>query len=94
MKDYLKNNPLSCEERDVQTILDYLASRYLEEYPITSDQIKAIQEEMAPYFENTPFETSNHLFQLVYSLCGAYEDTAFREGFKVGLHLCHEIGKA
>lgn len=94
MEAYLKNNPFLSKQKDVQGILDYLVSCYLEEYPITSNEIKTIQEEMAPYFKDTPFEASNHLFQLVYGLCSAYEDAAFREGFKVGLHLCHEIGKA
>ena len=92
MEAYLKKNPFLSKQKDVQSILDYLASCYLEEHPIASDQIKTIQEEMALYFEETPFETSNHLFQLVYGLCGAYEEAAFREGFKVGLHLFHEIG--
>ena len=94
MEAYLKDNPFLSKQKDVQSILDYLALCYLEEHPITSDKIKTIQEEIAPYFEDTPFEASNHLFQLVYGLCSAYEDAAFREGFKVGLHLFHEIGKA
>jgi hypothetical protein len=93
MEAYLKNNPFFSEQKDVQRILDYLVLCYLEEHPVASENIKAIQKEITPYFEDTPFEASNHLFRLVYDLCGAYEDAAFREGFKVGLHLCHEIGK-
>lgn len=72
-------------------ILEFLASRYLEEHPVSSQEIKSIEKEMAPYYENAPFEASCQLFQTVYDLCSHYENTAFREGLRVGLQLAKEL---
>lgn len=91
MENYLMEHPFNESQRDVASVLDYLTACYLEDHPISSERVKAIQDEMAPYYEGVSFAVSEQLFQLVYDLCGAYEDAAFREGLKVGLHLCNEI---
>lgn len=91
MEKFLKEHPFNGSQRDVASVLDYLTVCYLEEYPISSERVKEIQDKMAPYYEGVPFAVSEQLFQLVYDLCGAYEDAAFREGLKVGLHLGNEI---
>ena len=94
MENFLKEHPFKGNKRDISGLLDYLTSRYLEDHPISSERVKAIQDEMAPYYEAVSFVASERLFCLVYDLCGAYEDAAFREGLMVGLHLCNEIRKA
>ena len=91
MKQFLKDNPFDGGDRNVSAVVDYLAVCYLEDNPISSTQIKAIEGEMEPYYEGIPFAASERLFSLVYGLCSAYQEAAFREGLKVGLHLQNEI---
>lgn len=79
------------KQKEINSIIEFLATRYLEENPVTSDEIAAIQKEMDPYYENIPFSASARLFQLVYDLCGHYEAAAFREGLRIGLRLKNEI---
>ena len=79
------------EQEKSKSVIDFLASRYLEENPVSSEEIDAIQTEMDPYYENIPFSASAKLFQLVYDLCGCYESAAFREGLRIGLCLRNEI---
>lgn len=74
-------------------LLEYMVKCYLEEKPISSPQIKKIEEEMSPYYEDVSFEASEKLFRLVYDLCGSYEEAAFREGVLVGLRLQKEVEK-
>ena len=88
---YLKEHPFDGGERKIDNVLDYLAECYLEDNPVSSKQIKLIQEEMGPYYENVSFAVSEQLFQLVYDLCSASENAAFREGLMVGLHLQNTI---
>ena len=87
LKAHLEENPLIWKEREVEGILDFLEQCYLEENPIESTQIQAIEEELSPMYEALPFDLSQKLFCFVYKLCGAYEKAAFREGMRVGLHL-------
>ena len=89
--NYKKEKTTSTIE-NVDSILDFLASRYLEEHPVTSDEIERIAMEMEPYYESIPFCNSSDLFRKVYDLCGSYEKTAFREGMLVGLQLAKELG--
>ena len=91
MKQYLKENPFNGGEKNIASVLNYLTICYLEDHPVSSKPIKVIEEEMEPYYENIPLDISNQLFNKVYSLCRAYEETAFREGLLVGLHLYSEI---
>ncbi|MBQ8910852.1 MAG: hypothetical protein IJY91_07425 [Oscillospiraceae bacterium] len=88
-----KNNEMTFgqKQEEINSIIEFLASRYLEENPVTSDEIAAIQKEMDPYYENIPFSASGRLFQLVYDLCGHYESAAFRDGLRIGLRLKNEI---
>lgn len=71
MEQYIKENPFTISQRDVTSVLDYLTMCYLEEHPVSSERITAIQDEMAPYYEGVPFAASERLFELVYNLCGA-----------------------
>ena len=91
-RQYLRTHPFDAGEREINNVLDYLVDCYLEDHPVSSQKIKEIREEMGPYYENIPFEASETLFQLVYTLCGAYDDAAFRAGLLVGLHLQNELG--
>lgn len=93
LNQYIKENPTSRGQMEVGSILEFLAARYLEEYPVTSGEIKAIQSQMDPYFESLGADNSNKLFGLVYDLCGNYEAAAFREGLYVGLRLREEIAE-
>lgn len=93
MKRYLKEHPFDSKERDVDGVLEYLTSCYLEENPVSSREIVAIEEEMAPYYENVSFEESEKRFRLVYALCGKYEEAGFRAGLQVGLRLREEIAE-
>lgn len=93
MQDYLKKYPFVCGEMEIGGVLGYLTKRYLEDNPISSEEIKKIEQEMGPYYENVPFATSERLFQLVYDLCDAYGETAFQAGITMGLHLREEISK-
>lgn len=72
-------------------LLDYIIVGYLEDNPVSSRRIKEIEAEMAPYYENVSFDTSEKLFRFVYDLCGNYEKAAFREGVLVGLRLQKEM---
>lgn len=82
-----------CTEKlnEMDSMIEFLASRYLEEHPITSNEIKKIETEMEPYYKNIPFDVSCNLFRKVYDLCSYYEGTAFREGLIVGLQLAKEL---
>lgn len=91
LNQYLREHPFDPGQRNADGVLNYLVTCYLDDTPVSSDRIKEIQNKMEPYYENVPFETSNRLFALVYDLCSAYEDAAFREGLLVGLHLQKEI---
>lgn len=82
--------PVSAET-DTGSIMEFLAKQYLEENPIESDKIREIQMQMAPYYEKIDLDASNKLFMLVYDLCEAYEDAAFREGLHMGVRLRQEI---
>lgn len=88
---YLKEHPFDGGERKIDNVIDYLAECYLEDNPVSSKQIKSLQEEMGPYYENVPFAVSEQLFQLVYDLCSAYEEAAFHAGLLLGLHLQNTI---
>ena len=91
MKQYLKEHPLKLGEENFSSIVEYLTECYLEDHPVSDEEILKIQKEMAPYYENVPFVTSERLFNMVYNLCGAYERAAFREGLLMGLHLFDEV---
>ena len=91
MNTFLKKHLHNRDERDMGSVIDYLADCYLMDNPISSEQIKHIQEKMTPYFEGIPLDASDTLFQLVYGLCGAYEDAAFRAGLLIGTHLKSEL---
>ena len=75
----------------VESVLEFLAERYLEEHPISSKKIEEIQKQMNPYFEQIELDASNKMFQLVYDLCSSYEAAAFRTGLQLGLRFQDEI---
>lgn len=91
IEHYLKKHPFVCGEMEISGVLGCLTKRYLEDNPISSEEIKKIEQEMGPYYENVPFATSERLFQLVYDLYDAYGESAFQAGFTMGLHLREEI---
>lgn len=77
LREHLKENPISKGQKEVGSVLDYLTTRYLEEYPVTSEGIQEIKKKMDPYFEMLAFDASNMLFKLVYDLCGRYYGSSF-----------------
>ena len=93
IREYLKEHPFDGGQRDADGVIDFLIASYQEENPISGKEIDVIEKEIAPYYEELPFEGSSRLFILVYKLCAAYEKAALREGIMIGLHLKEEIGE-
>lgn len=93
--EHLKRTPCAAEHKQGCKVFDYLTQCYIEDNPVSSDQIKSIENEMAPYYEEVSFEASERLFTMVYDLCSAYETAAFRDGFAAGFCFAEEMaGKA
>lgn len=95
MNSYIKKlNAYMQENRnsnDPESILRILVEAYLEEYPITGEQIKLLENKLSPVFECIPLDLSNDLFQAVYTLCWEYGRAGFCEGLRTGLSLQREI---
>lgn len=90
---HITEDPPKHKQRGVKSVLDYLTECYMDEYPVSSEEIKKIEKEMEPIFEKLCLAESDKLFRLVYDLCGSYERAAFREGVKVGLQFLLEKEK-
>ncbi|MBO5078083.1 MAG: hypothetical protein J6B67_00175 [Oscillospiraceae bacterium] len=93
MKSYIKMLDAYLEDNrnDPESALQILAEAYLEEYPITGEQINILESKLSPVFDCVPLDLSNDLFQTVYTLCWEYGKAGFCTGLRTGLRLQREI---
>ncbi len=80
----LYNNDSSKEEIP---ILEILWDHYYQTTPIRSEQVRQVEDKLAPAFEVLSFEASNDAFALLYDLVESYQHAAFIEGIQVGLQI-------
>jgi len=71
-------------------ILEILWDHYYQTSPIRSEQVRQVEDKLAPAFEALSFEDSNDAFCLLYGLVESYQHAAFLEGIRVGLQL-HDL---
>ena len=82
LKQYSSDN-----NREKLPILEILWDCYYQSNPIRTEQIKQVENKLAPAFEALSFEDSNDAFCLLYGLVEAYQHAAFIEGIQVGLQI-------
>lgn len=87
LNQYMSENPLAFEESSAEDILELLWWAYSEDHPVDTAQVKAQFERLAEIWNTLSPAHSDLLFNVTCTLCLEYERLAFREGFKVGLHL-------
>ena len=91
--EFLQQNSRTAKQHQGRSIIEYLTQCYIEDHPVASAQIQQIQAELAPYYEMVSFAVSERLFELLYTLCGAYEKAAFQDGLLVGFRLAEELNR-
>lgn len=91
IRNYLTDHAPNYGDTDIHSLLEHLWRSYTEYNPVDSDTICAQLRTLEPIFEALPFEKSNELFNIVFTLCAAYERSAFLEGLHVGARLILEL---
>lgn len=84
---YIADNPIIPDESTGEDILDLLWNFYSEEHSLEDDQIRGYLSILAEVWNTLSAQESDRMFSVTCSLCSQCQKLAFREGFKVGLHL-------
>lgn len=87
LNHYISNNPIVLEESTGEDILDLLWNFYSEEHSVEYEQIRDQFAILAEVWNTLSEQESDRMFSVTCSLCSQCQQLAFREGFKVGLHL-------
>lgn len=77
----------------MESVLQLLVTGYLEDHPISSEQIKRLEKELEPYLDGKPVWRADILFRSIYDLCGAYQEAALIAGLRMGIRLAMEFGE-
>jgi len=87
LNHYLSEHPVVLEESTSEDILDLLWNFYSEEHSVENSQIRDQFAILAEVWNILSEQESDRMFSVTCSLCSQCQQLAFREGFKVGLHL-------
>ena len=91
LKNYLAEHPPRYPDTDIHTLLEYLYRYYVNDNPVSSDELEALFQTLEPVFEALPLDESDLLFRTVCDICTAHERAAFLEGIQVGARLLSEL---
>ncbi len=90
-EQYIRENQTGGEH--LESVLQLLVTGYLEDHPISSEQIKRLEKELEPYLDGEPVWRADILFRSIYDLCGAYQEAALIAGLRMGIRLAMELGE-
>ena len=75
------------------SILEQLWFTYSASNPVDDGYIKQSEDALSPIFQELSMQNSDTLFDLIATLCIAYQRAAFLEGIQIGARLFIELGE-
>ncbi len=91
LAEHLASQPMEFHDWNADGILEFLFCCYTEDHPLENDAVRKCYEKLESFFDELPNDASNQLFRNIMELCNSYEQAAFIEGMRIGVHLEREI---
>ncbi len=91
LKTYIDTHPFDPGTDECETVLDQLFHAYQESHECDPPDIKDSFKQLDVMLEGLPLDGNNAVFNLVCSLCTAYERKTFIDGIQYGAHLMQEL---